>query len=401
MTEKNEPNLRFKEFSGEWKKNKLKEIANINPKVRPLPEEFVYVDLESVQAGRLINENIIYKEGAPSRAIRTLDYNDILFQMVRPYQKNNYIFKREELNFVASTGYAQIRTNKCPDFLYQHLHLDAFNKKVILRCTGTSYPAINSTDLGDIYVSIPSLPEQQKIANYLTALDDKITLLAEKETELLRYKKAMMQKLFAQEIRFKPSTCHAEPVEAYPDWEEKKLGEVAEIKTGSTPSTIIKQYYNGNYLFVSPFDISGDKYIIKTKTTLTQLGFRKCRIISGGSICFVCIGSTIGKIAIVKEDFATNQQINSISAFDDFSNEYLYYYLESVSGAIKLLAATQAVPLINKTDFSKTLIKYPSLPEQQKIADFLSALDEKINQVKQQVTATQSFKKAMLQQMFV
>lgn len=221
MEKQLQPKLRFPEFTDKWFKNKLQEIAEINPKVRPIPDVFKYIDLESVVSGRLIYENIINKNNAPSRAIRTLDFNDILFQTVRPYQKNNYIFRKTELDYVASSGYAQIRSKIDNNFLFQYLYLETFNKKVMLRCTGTSYPAINSSDLANISIYSPSLPEQQKIADYLTTIDHKIELLTEKKTELSRYKKAMMQKLFAQEIRFKDENGNE-----YPVWESFQLKDI-------------------------------------------------------------------------------------------------------------------------------------------------------------------------------
>jgi len=88
----NVPKLRFKEFSGEWKEKLLNQVSKINPKSDNLPCEFVYIDLESVEKGLLIKQNKILKVEAPSRAQRLLSNNDILFQTVRPYQKNNYYF---------------------------------------------------------------------------------------------------------------------------------------------------------------------------------------------------------------------------------------------------------------------------------------------------------------------
>ncbi|HMQ90947.1 MAG TPA: restriction endonuclease subunit S [Flavilitoribacter sp.] len=149
--------IRFKDEEGRdfpaWEEKQLGEIAKVNPKCNGLPNIFVYIDLESVDKGILKKEDIIQKENAPSRAQRILKDNDILFQTVRPYQKNNLFFDKGE-GFVASTGYAQIRTKQIPKYLYWFLHTESFVKKVLARCTGTSYPAINSDDLSKILVSI-------------------------------------------------------------------------------------------------------------------------------------------------------------------------------------------------------------------------------------------------------
>jgi len=216
----NIPTLRFPEFEGEWERKKLGKLAEINPSNKEsLPESFIYIDLESVENGELKKENTINKNEAPSRSQRVLNVNDILFQMVRPYQMNNLYFDRVG-NYVASTGYAQIRTEQNTMCLYQYLHFKKFVDKVIERCTGTSYPAINSTDLSNILISFPTLPEQQKIASFLSLMDKKIGQLKQKKELLQAYKKGIMQKLFSQEIRFKDENRND-----FEDWEMKTLGE--------------------------------------------------------------------------------------------------------------------------------------------------------------------------------
>lgn len=149
------------------------DICDINPKNENLPNTFIYIDLESVVDGSLQKENTVLKEEAPSRAQRILFKNDILFQMVRPYQKNNLFFDKDG-DFVASTGYAQIRTKENSQFIFQYLHNQNFVDKVIERCTGTSYPAINSSDLGKIKIAIPKLEEQKKIGDFLNIISQRI-----------------------------------------------------------------------------------------------------------------------------------------------------------------------------------------------------------------------------------
>lgn len=115
----NIPKLRFKEFTDDWKTHKLKNICYINPKSSNLNDKFYYIDLECVQYGRLKYIQCINKLEAPSRAQRVLLPQDILFQSVRAYQKNSYFFKKEnDIQTVASTGYAQLRTKKRAFSLY-------------------------------------------------------------------------------------------------------------------------------------------------------------------------------------------------------------------------------------------------------------------------------------------
>ncbi len=193
------PRLRFPEFreAEEWITKSLKNACEVNPANSELPEQFVYVDLESVEAGQLKARKIVNRDEAPSRAQRLLRFGDVIFQIVRPYQRNNLHFKIEEdIRYVASTGYAQLRANESDDFLFQAVHTDDFVERVIAKCTGSSYPAINSSDLADISLVIPSKAEQQKIADCLSSLDNLITAQSRRVDDLKTHKKGMMQQLF-------------------------------------------------------------------------------------------------------------------------------------------------------------------------------------------------------------
>ena len=196
------PKLRFKEFNDSWDLKKLDHIAEVNPKTKELPASFFYIDLESVSEGLLIQRKKIDINEAPSRAQRLLEKSDVLFQMVRPYQQNNFYFDLDG-DYVASTGYAQIRTKLNSKYIYYVLHSKKFLDEVINRCTGTSYPAINSSELSSIEVAFPSIREQTKIASFLSAVDEKISQLMQKYQLLSQYKQGMMQKLFSQQLRFK------------------------------------------------------------------------------------------------------------------------------------------------------------------------------------------------------
>ncbi len=202
------PRVRFPEFErdGEWVEKKLGEICEVNPKVGELPNEFVYVDLESVSNGLLLKKNVIERKGAPSRAQRLLKDKDVIYQMVRPYQKNNYYFKEDEFDYVASTGYAQLRADGSSRFLFQLIHTDIFVSSVLENCTGSNYPAINTSSLKQIRIQIPpTIQEQQKIASCLSAVDELITAQQEKIDELQQHKKGLMQGLFPSSPSPSPS----------------------------------------------------------------------------------------------------------------------------------------------------------------------------------------------------
>lgn len=193
------PELRFTGFSGHWEQKKLKEVAEINPKTS-IPKKFMYVDLESVSGTNLLSTKLIDKDVAPSRAQRTAQKGDIFYQTVRPYQKNNYLFELSDPlhPYVFSTGYAQIRTEQISNtFLFNILQQQSFVNKVLVRCTGTSYPAITGKELEKIKISTPlSLKEQEKIGQLFQHLDHTITLHAKKINQLKSLKQALLQQMF-------------------------------------------------------------------------------------------------------------------------------------------------------------------------------------------------------------
>ena len=172
------------------------EVAIFNPK-SGLPDVFEYVDLESVVGTEMLSHSTETVKSAPSRAQRLASKGDIFYQTVRPYQKNNYLFEKDDRNYVFSTGYAQMRPLMNGKFLFYLIQNDNFVKVVLDNCTGTSYPAINSNVLQciDMYISISS-NEQGKIGNIFQSLDHLITLHQRKLEKLKIIKKSMLENLF-------------------------------------------------------------------------------------------------------------------------------------------------------------------------------------------------------------
>lgn len=190
------PRIRFKGFTGDWEQCKLGSIAIINPKSE-LPEQFKYIDLESVVGTSLLGYSVVERENAPSRAQRLAIEGDVFYQTVRPYQRNNYLYEETDRDYVFSTGYAQLRTSLDSYFLLTLLQNDNFVKIVLDNCTGTSYPAINSSALSKIPISTPkSIDETIKIGNTFRKLDNLITLHQRKLDQLQTMKKFMLQNMF-------------------------------------------------------------------------------------------------------------------------------------------------------------------------------------------------------------
>jgi type I restriction enzyme S subunit len=259
--------------------------------------------------------------------------------------------------------------------------------------TGIGAGKLDTQDLLAMDLCVPSIVEQTKIANFLTAVDEKISQLTQKCALLTQYKKGVMQKIFSQALRFKDDEGRE-----FADWEEQRLGDVGEIITGKTPSTADGSLWNGDIQFVTPTDITDQKYQHETQR---KVAFNsKLKILPTHSIMFTCIAS-IGKMSLSVSPCITNQQINALIPKGGLENEYIYYALLNITDFIKSTQANTTLPIINKTEFSKFVIPVPTLAEQTKIANLLTAIDDKIANAQAQLEAAKQYKQGLLQQMFV
>lgn len=185
------------------------------------------------------------------------------------------------------------------------------------------------------------------------------------------------------------------------NWKQYKISEVGNIVTGSTPKTSISENYGGDFLFVSPADIQGNRYVNKTITTLTKKGFDQGRKIREKASLFVSIGSTIGKAAQTNQELTTNQQINAVEPYNNFDDDFIFTSLENVAANIKAIASNQAVPIVNKTTFGNVEIRVPSeLVEQKKIGSLFAELDTLIQSAEKELEGYRELKQGMLQKMF-
>lgn len=184
------------------------------------------------------------------------------------------------------------------------------------------------------------------------------------------------------------------------DWEVKLLGSIASIATGNTPPTRDAANYGDEFLFVSPVDLGFSKHISRTGKMLSKKGFSISRPFPKGSVLFVCIGSTIGKCGIASETLTSNQQINAILPSAGLSSDYLYYAVSAVSSKVKSLAGEQAVPIVNKTQFSETAIPLPpTKTEQEAIAEALSDADALIESLEQLIAKKRHVKQGAMQEL--
>ena len=180
-------------------------------------------------------------------------------------------------------------------------------------------------------------------------------------------------------------------------WQYKLLCEIGEAYTGNTPSTKDKNNYGNDYLFVTPADIKGNKYITDSERKLSSKGFSIARQFKKGDILYVSIGSTIGKIAIANKELTTNQQINVLRVNKNNNNEFVYYQLIHSFRSFSYLISTQAVPILNKTAFENISILIPPIDEQKRIADILSLCDDAIENLNTLIEKKELYKKGVMQ----
>lgn len=194
------------------------------------------------------------------------------------------------------------------------------------------------------------------------------------------------------------SGCKLTAVGAIPEeWDVRRLGEIATIATGNTPSTLDPSNYGDEFLFVGPVDLGEAKNITTTEKRLSAKGFAISRRFPKDSILFVCIGSTIGKCGVASSELTSNQQINAILPSPDFFVDYLYYAVCASAPKIRMLAGEQAVPLVNKTQFSETPVALPPLPEQRAIAGALIDVDALLGALDQLIAKKRALKQAAMQ----
>lgn len=399
-----QPKLRFPEFNDSYKNVYLKDIAKFS-KGKNISKADIIEDgaIECIRYGELyttygeVIDKIVSKTNLDKKNLVFSEANDIII----PASGESAI-DIATASCVIKEGVALggdlniIKTKENGVFLSYYFN----NKKkyeIAKKSQGISVIHIYSDHLKSLNLNIPSLPEQQKIADYLSTIDTKINLLEEKKAQLALYKKAMMQKLFSQEIRFKDDNGND-----FPEWEEKRLGDLGKFGSGTGFSESEQGGKNGiPFIKVSDMNLLGNEiYITRANNYVSdiQVAKNKYKVISKPSIIFAKVGAAI---FLERKRIADNFLIdNNMMAFTPNDSILFYYYL-FINIRLCKFSQTGALPSYNSSDISTIKVKVPSLTEQQKIADFLLAIDESIEKVTEQISQTQSFKKAMLQQMFV
>jgi type I restriction enzyme S subunit len=359
----NIPKLRFKEFSGEWEEKKTIDIA-------PLQRGFD-LPISQIQKGKypvvfsngILKTHFEYKAKAPGIVTGRSGTIGKVTYVTKDYWSHNTAlwvtdFKENDSKFIY--------------YFYLNFNLQRY-------ATGSGVPTLNRNDVHVVKKYIPtSNQEQEKIANFLTKTDNLIEKLSKKDEAFKKYKKGVMQKIFKQEIRF-----NNDDGSEFGEWEEKKLGEISHITTGK--SNREDSGLSGKYTF---FDRSED-----IRTSNIFLFDKEAVIIAGEGSSF--------PPKYFKGKFDLHQRTYAIMDFIDMDAKYLFYYLDYHKKYFLRYAVGSTVKSLRLPIFQKMPIYLPSIKEQNKIASFLSSIDNLIDENNKKLEKTIEFKKGLLQQMFV
>jgi type I restriction enzyme S subunit len=386
------PPLRFRGFKDDWKKRRLDAVtARIQDGTHfspPLLDEgqYRYISARNIRNGKMLLHDMQYVDEEHHRDIykrSDVKFGDVLLTKDGASTGNVCLNElHEEFSLLSSVAFMRAdEVNSTNEFIYQYLFSPYGQSEVKSVIAGQAITRITLEKLRAFKFAFPTLPEQQKIAAFLGAVDRKIQQLTRKQELLEQYKKGVVQQLFSQELRFKRKDGGE-----FPEWEEKRLGDVLNYEQ---PTKYIVQSTEYSDVYPTPVLTAGKTFIL---------------------------GYTDETNGIHRSD-------QPVIIFDDFTtaNKFVDFPFKVKSSAMKILScdpqnasikfvyeAMQQIDYVvgdHKRHwisiFEDIEIPFPSLEEQSRIAGFLMALDAKVAGVAQAVAACQKWKKGLLQQMFV
>ena len=395
------PKLRFKEFDGDWSSVSLLEISTLITK-GTTPKQFIegninFLKIEAItQNGfdlskcQTISDEINNKELKRS----VLMEGDILFAIAGATIGKNAIVQKELLpaNTNQALAIIRLKENYSKIFISKVLNSPLMEKYIDINISTGAQPNLNLQQIGSFSFALPKLEEQTKIASFLSNVDEKINQLKQKHALLSQYKQGMMQKLFSQQVRFK-----ADDGSEFGEWEEKKLGEISKTFSGGTPQSSNKSFYEGTIPFIKSGEISKNT----TEQCINDLALEKssAKLVKKGDLLYALYGATSGQVAISQIDGAINQAVLCIRS--ELNTKYLLNFLLLKKEEILTTYLQGGQGNLSASILKEIYIPTPCLEEQTKIANFLSVIDQKIEVVAQQIEQAKTWKKGLLQQMFV
>lgn len=374
---KNIPSLRFPEFNEEWEKKKLGDIGDVKMCRRIFNDEtlsegdipFFKIGSFGKVADAFITKELFleYREkfSYPKKGNVLISAAGTIGRLVIYNGEDSYY---QDSNIVWIDNDETLVTDK---YLYYILQLAKFKTE------GGTIQRLYNSILKSTKFGCSTLKEQTKIASFLTAVEDKLQALKQKKTLLEQYKKGGMQKIFSQELRFKDDNGNK-----YPNWEEKKLNEVANKKSSNISANKIEDNF-------------GDYIIYGASGILKKVDFYKEE---DDYISIIKDGAGVGRLLYCKGQSSVLGTMEIIRPNEGINTYYLYCLLSNIDFVKYVTGST--IPHIYFKDYSSELCGLPCLEEQTKIANFLSAIDDKINHCEVQIEKTEVWKKGLLQQMF-
>jgi type I restriction enzyme S subunit len=386
---KNIPSLRFSEFQGEWGNTKLGEVCDIIGGGTPETNNdeywngdinwFTPTEIKSNYVSKSIRK--ISTLGLQKSSAKILPIGTILLTTRATIGEASIALEECTTNqgfqsLITKNGYNNV-------FIFNWIRENKY--ELTSRANGSTFPEINKSEIEKIPIQIPSQQEQTKIASFLTAVDDKLQALKQKKTLLEQYKKGVMQKIFSQELRFKDDNGND-----YPDWEETKVKDIFIVTRGNVLSmTLVSNEQDENNLFP----------VYSSQTKNNGLSGYYDKFLFEDCITWTTDGAGAGDVNFRKGKFYCTNVCGVLKSDKGYANTFVAEILNSVSR--KYVSYVGNPKLMNNV-MSEIQISIPkSIEEQTKIANFLSAIDEKTYHCQAQIEKTEVWKKGLLQQMFV
>ena len=304
-----------------------------------------------------------------------------------------------------------VSTNEILNTYFLFYWLKHYENRLLNLVTGTGIGAgkLDTPQLQSLKISIPEHKEQQKIADFLSSVDNKISLLKEKKSLMQRYKKGVMQKLFSQELRFKD-----ENREDFGDWEETQMDKISKLMGGYAFPSAEMSRQKQNYQLIKMSNLyAGNLDIDRNPSYINELESNHEQYLIEHEDILITLTGTFMKrdfgytVSMSKpRNLLLNQRVGLIRGDkNQIVSKFLFYITKTRIFGNKFhtlaIGGTGNQANVSLVDCKKLKINIPSIQEQQKIANFLSEIDKKIDSVTQQIEQTKTFKKGLLQKMFV
>lgn len=391
------PQLRFSDYDNDWDKVVLENITSkISDGIHSTPKYDLNGDYYFVNGNNLVDGVITINENTKRVSLeefkkhkRPLSKDSILLS-INGTIGNLALYNNENIVLGKSACYINLQKDLPIDFYYYILQTPRIKKYFLSELTGSTIMNLSLKTIKATKLIIPPFPEQQKIASFLTDVDVKITKLTKKKTLLEQYKKGVMQKIFNQELRFKDDDGNN-----FADWEEKTLGEVATINMGQSPES---STYNSDG--IGYYLIQGNADISNRKTSPRNWTSNPTKLCDIGDL-ILTVRAPVGAIAKSNHKACIGRGVCSIKNKTISNIEFIYQFLLDFEKRWVRLEQGSTFTAVSGKDIKSIEIKLPCIEEQTKIADFLSNIDVRLEALNTKIENSKTFKKGLLQKMFV